>query len=921
MKISTHLPALAIFALFSCSAPHPPVQDRRGEGMEEDMQARRQWENERLADPATGRIPLGIRQKELAFAATLPSDANLHGLSGSNLRTSTTTWDFRGPWNVGGRTRALAIDVANENNILAGGVSGGMWRSTDGGVSWTRTTPLPGYPGVNAVAQDIRPGHQHVWYYLSGEAYGTSASGGGAFYLGDGMFKSLDSGVTWTSVTSTRSGTPHTFDNVWDVTWNVVTDPSDTVRDVVYAAVYDAIYRSTNGGTSWARVRGWAGTQSSSSYFTDVAVTSNGVVYCTLSSDGLNKGIWRSPDGTTYTSILPPGFPATYDRLAMGIDPNDENTVYFFGPTPGYGRMSTDFLGDTLWNSLWRYTYLSGTGTGAGGMWTDLSANLPGNIGVFNGMNTQGGYDVVVKVKPGAIAPVYLGGTNIFRSLTSFNDSLNTEVIGGYAPGAALPFVDEYPGHHPDQHVFAFLPSNPNVMYVGCDGGVSKTIDNMATPVVWNEMNDGYITSQFYTVALDHATTNDIVIGGLQDNGTYFTHTTNPTDPWVHSIDGDGSYCQIADSGRYYYFSKQNARMVKATVDTAGHMTAYRRFDPIGATGYRFINPFALDPNDNNIMYLAGGKRLWRNDSLDAIALTNQYDSISLGWTAFPDSVPLTDEYITALSVSTVPADRVYYGTNKGHVYRVNNARSQWASPVDITAVGNFPSGGYVSCLAVDPTDADKMLVVFSNYSVYSLFYTTDGGSNWFRVAGNLEQLSTGGGNGPSCRWAKILPVSNGTVTLVGTSTGLYATDALVHNGTVWVQQGANSIGSVVVDMIDARTTDGLVAVATHGNGMFSTHITNTGIITTVHNLPDAASTLKLYPNPVQTSLQASWTGAGGPARMEILNDMGQLVRRVSHPLDAGGHAEIGVADLPKGIYYLRMTTTERSLTRAFVKQ
>jgi hypothetical protein len=920
MKMTTRFPVLAILALFSCSPPHQPDQYRRGEGMEEDMQARRQWENERLADPATGKIPFGIRQKELAYAATLPTDASVSSAFGSNLRTTTNTWDFRGPWNVGGRTRALAIDVANENNILAGGASGGMWRSTDGGVSWTRTTPLPGYPGVNAIAQDVRPGHQNVWYYLSGEAYGTSASGGSAFYLGNGMYKSLDSGVTWTSVTSTVSGTPQSFDNVWDVTWNVVTDPSDTVREVVYAAVYDAIYRSTNGGTSWARVRGWAGTQSSSSYFTDVAVTTTGVVYCTLSSDGLYKGIWRSADGITYYGILPANFPVKYDRLAIGIDPNDENTVYFFGPTPGYGRMSFDYLGDTLWNSLWRYTYLSGTGSGTGGAWTDLSANLPGTIGLFNGLNTQGGYDVIVKVKPGAIAPVYIGGTNIFRSLTSFNDSLNTEVIGGYEIGATLPWVYEYPGHHPDQHAFAFLPSNPNVMYSAHDGGISKTLDNMATPVIWDDLNTGYITTQFYAVAMDHATTSDILTGGMQDNGSWCTVSASGQAPWVYTLTGDGCYTQIADSGSRYYFSKQNAKLVMETLDTAGAMTAYQRIDPAGGEGYIFVTPFRLDPNDNNRMYLAGGKRLWRNDSLSYIPLSNQYDSIAQGWTAFPDTTPLSAENITAVAVSKTPANRVYYGTNRGHVYRLDNAHSGTPAPVDITAAGTFPAAGYVSCLAIDPTDADKMMVVFSNYNIYSLFYTSDGGTNWDRVGGNLEQFSSGAGNGPSCRWATILPVSGGTVYLIGTSTGLYGTDTLIHNGTTWVQQGANTIGSVVVDMMDARMTDGLVAVATHGNGVFSEHITSPGQITTVRDLPGAAAGLKLYPNPVQAALQVSWPGGRGQARMEILNDMGQRVRQVSQALDAAGHAEIGVGDLPKGLYYLRMTTGRETIAKAFVK-
>ncbi|HMT30569.1 MAG TPA: flagellar basal body rod modification protein, partial [Bacteroidia bacterium] len=525
--IKTLMLVAAVIAMASCrqSSQNVATQSASSEGSM-NPSARMAWDLQRLSDPATGKIPPFIREKELAFAATLPNDA------GVSLRgTSAANWNFRGPWNVGGRTRAFAIDVSNENVLLAGAVSGGMWRSADGGANWNRVSPVNGYPGVNAIAQDTRAGHQNTWYYLSGEAYGTSASGGSAFYLGNGMYKSTDGGITWSSLSSTVSGTPQTFDNVWDATWNVVTDPGNLNQDVVYAATYDAIFKSVNGGNSWTMVRGNAGTQPTYSYYTDVAVSPTSVAYATLSSLGPQAGIWKSPGGTTWTNITHPGFPTVYDRLVIGIDPNNENIVYFFGPTPGFGKMGTDFQGDTLWTSLWKYD-----GSGAGGIWTDLSQNLPGNINMFNGMNTQGGYDAVVRVKPGNSNVVFLGGTNIFRSTSGFTDSTNTSVIGGYGIGATLPFVAEYPGHHPDQHMIAFLPSNPNVMFSANDGGVSKTDDNMASTVVWNKLNDGYISSQFYTVAIDHANTNDIIIGGLQDNGTFLTNNTKATSPWEHSI-------------------------------------------------------------------------------------------------------------------------------------------------------------------------------------------------------------------------------------------------------------------------------------------------------------------------------------------------------------------------------------------------
>ena len=913
---------ISIACIFlSCSRNTNTVQEKKtkthtGEA-ESEAGERVRWELKRLRDPATGRIPGMIREKELAYAATLPKANEL--FSNGNARTN-GAWDFRGPWNLGGRTRALAIDVSNQNVILAGGVSGGMWRSTDAGASWTRVSPVTGYPGVNAISQDTRPGHENTWYYLSGEAYGTSASGGGAFYLGNGMYKSTDGGITWTSLSNTVSGTPQTFDNVWDVTWNVATDPGNSSQSIVYAAAFDAIFKSSNGGSSWVRVKGAGGMQSTYSYFTDVAVSPTSVAYATLSSDGPQKGIWRATGTTSFVNIIPTNFPLNYDRLGIGIDPNNENYVYFFGPTPGYGKMSTDFLGDTLWNSLWKYEYVSGNGTGTGGIWTDLSSNLPGNIGVFNGMNTQGGYDVVVKVKPGNPNVIFLGGTNIFRSTSAFTDSTHTDVIGGYAPGAALPFVDEYPNHHPDQHAFAFLPADPNVMYVGCDGGVSRTMDNSLTPVVWEDMNNGYITSQFYTVTVDHGSLNDIVIGGLQDNGTYYTNSTNAQDPWVHSFDGDGSYCQIADGGSVYYFSKQQGKMAKTTVDANGAVTAYRRIDPIGAEGYQFINPYLLDPNNNNIMYLCAGKYMWRNDDLSGIPLSNQWDSISTNWVQFPDTLNSATESISAMAVSKNPANRLYYGTDEGSLYRIDNANTGIPTRTEITSA-SFPATGNVSCIAINPDDADKILVVFSNYSVYSLFYSEDGGTSWKHVAGNLEQNSSGTGNGPSLRWASILPVSDGTVYLVATSVGLFSTDTLIDNATVWSQQSPSGIGAAVVDMIDTRVTDGLVVVATHGSGLFSTHITSINDLNTSVPKNITALQLTVFPNPASAyvNINVPVEMENKSVRIRLTDELGRIIyNKIMNASSEPFH--IPLENTSSGIYYVQMESSGIKRSGIFMK-
>ena len=132
----------------------------------------------------------------------------------------------------------------------------------------------------------------------------------------------------------------------------------------------------------------------------------------------------------------------------------------------------------------------------------------------------------------------------------------------------------------------------------------------------------------------------------------------------------------------------------------------------------------------------------------------------------------------------------------------------------------------YVGCIAVDPRDASRLLVVYPNYELLSIFLSTDGGQSWTPVAGNLEEHRDGTGAGPSVRWAATLYVHDRPVYFAATSAGLFSATRLDGMNTVWVQEGAGTIGSVVVDMVDARHSDGYVAVGTHGNGVYTATVT-----------------------------------------------------------------------------------------------
>ena len=131
-------------------------------------------------------------------------------------------------------------------------------------------------------------------------------------------------GITWDSIPITADNNAAGSFNQWDFIWNIALDPSNNTEDELYCATYGSIHRSVDGGQSWTQMLGGG-----SAYYNNVEVTSTGVVYATLSSDGTDKGIWRSADGMSWNRIQPNTFPQTYGRAAIGINPSNENEIYF----------------------------------------------------------------------------------------------------------------------------------------------------------------------------------------------------------------------------------------------------------------------------------------------------------------------------------------------------------------------------------------------------------------------------------------------------------------------------------------------------------------------------------------------------------------------------------------------------------------
>ncbi len=863
------------------------------------------YEFNRLKDPKTGKIPEGIQAAERRFSKTIAIGDDMKK-SVTNMQKSATTsrfsyWKQRGPYNIGGRTRALAIDRTNEDIIFAGGVSGGLWRSRDAGASWRRVTTLKQLPSITAIVQDPRPGKHNIWYYGGGENIGNSASDGGAFYSGRGIYKSTNGGLTWKLLEGTTDDYIQ-YASPLEVVNSMVIDPTN---GYLYVGTIDGLHRSTDEGKTFEEVlaSGFSGD-------VEVAVTSKGQLYATIrSSADTNAGFHTSSNGTDWTAITPSSLPASIGRTVMGVNPSNEDEVYFFAQ-------------NTEEDSAVAFLLKYDAAKKVDSAWVDLSANLPFDLEFLGSLDPQDGYNMLVKVSPANPDMVFIGGTNIYRSLDGFTTPAGQESwVGGYRPDNSLAV---YTNHHPDQHALLFYPSNPNKVLSANDGGVFITEDITTVdggdipiePVGWTSLNNGYFTTQPHHISIDPSENNDAILAGFQDNGTWFTDTTDQTAFWKKEFGGDGSYSAIADNGRTHYVSSQQGKIFRFNLDEDGNEVSFARVQPAGVTGLAFIAPFVLDPNNDNIMYLPAGNRMWRNNNLDSIPVFSNALA-KVNWVGLPASDTPEGSVISALGVSKYPvANRLYYGTDKGQLYRIDNANIDDQQPVDIFTGKGLPEGN-ITDINVDPSNSDRVIVAFSNYRVPSLFLTNNGGETWTNISGNLEENPDGSGNGPSVRSTAFVGSSAGRFgasaqsVYVATSTGLYYTLGLRGERTRWNREPLR-IGNAVVEEVVSRG-DGFIAVGAHGNGTFSAKFP-------VFNKQPEATLSRTYllddlflaenSAPVEVSVAGLFESSiGAPIDIQFINSNEALVTatlendmiKITIAPDAKGKAAIGLIATSNG--------------------
>ena len=863
----------------------------RGENEKKSDVERGEYFFRMLRDPATNQIPPDIRRTELAFAQRLPKSEKVLFKTGAALGIS---WKEAGPRDVGGRTRAIGVDVNNSNIVLAGGITGGLWRSTDNGASWKLTTSVSDVQSVTSIAQDTRPGFTNTWYYSSGEFDGSGSDQGyRAYFFGGGVYKSTDDGNSWSLLPATQTSST-SWNSIFSFVTRIIVSP--TTGSVFLASNIGVISRSNDGGFSFSTVLGKWGDHN----WTDVVVNSNGDLVATLSTTPANTtplyapGVYKSTDnGSSWVNITPGTFPTTHQRSVIAFSPSLPNIVYVFTNTGQKVSGKEDLR-------LHKIDISNSTSQ-------DLSANLPVLNTGDGRLKTQGGYDMALAVHPTNPNIVLIAGTSLFRSFDGFAtqpSDARTNWIGGYHP---ISFF--YPNLHPDVHALIFDPNDPNKMWVGNDGGLSYTTDitttSYATYFPWQKKNNGYDVTQYYNLSVASAAKDSRLMGGTQDNGTpFFTFDGTNASASRDVTTGDGAYTYLG--ANFAYGETQNGDIIRLPYDNNGVPLLQNStgIKPSGATGMLFVNPFKVDAADENFLYYLAGNLLWRNNSAGI-------GDTTIGWSSINIGLPPGYNFST-LAVSQKNPNHVLYlgassSTDAPKVYKITNSTTSTTAQDISPALPEVSNGAYVHNIAVNPENGNEILVVHSNYNIIGLFYSTDGGNSYSAVEGNLQ-----GTGGPSIRSATILPTAQGTIYVVGTSIGVYSTTQLNGMNTVWKQEATNELGNVIVESVTSRESDGIIVAATHGRGAFIGTVSGGSAVADNSIQPTEYSLAQNYPNPFNPSTKISYSlPSSTKVNLKIFDATGREVESLVDGIQSAGNHEINfnAANLASGVYFYRIVT------------
>jgi hypothetical protein len=386
---------------------------------------------------------------------------------------------------------------------------------------------------------------------------------------------------------------------------------------------------------------------------------------------------------------------------------------------------------------------------------------------------------MALAVDPSNHQNVIAGGLNCY---TTTNGGATWIQISTWV-GSSLSYI------HADQQTAVW---NGSQVLVGSDGGIFYSSDGGAT---FTDRNVGLRLKQYYSCAM-HPTTTNYFLAGAQDNGV--NQLTNAGLGGATEVTGgDGAFVQIDQDQPQYQFGSYVYNQYRRSTDGGATWSSVNYSNSLG----QFINPTDYD-NVNNKMY-AGYSN-------------NQYlrwEDPQTGSTFTPITIAAFSGAVRNVSISPYTSNRVFFGTSSGKIVKVDNANVASPTATDITGTG-MP-GATVSCVAVG-TDDNNLIATYSNYGTNHIWVSTTGGGTggWTSITGNLPDIPV--------RWVIFYPEDN-TKAIIATEMGVYETNSINGASTVWTQDPSFPI--VRTDMLKYRKSDGTLAAATHGRGLWTANI------------------------------------------------------------------------------------------------
>ncbi len=626
-----------------------------------------------------------------------------------------TTWALIGPTNQtpsgggAGRINFIRFMPGNNNTIFAGAPAGGLWKSTDGGVTWNTNTDILAVIGCSDLA--INPANTNIMYLATGDR-----DAGDTYSVG--VLKSIDGGATWNTTGLTF------LVSAGETVNRILINP--TTPSTLIAFTSNGIYRTTDSGANWTHVvsiGNYVDAEFKPGDPTTVYTTSN--------------LFYKSTNGGTSFTQVSSGLSSSANRLAIAVTPANANYVYVVAANNsdfgllGFYQSTNSGAGFTLMNSTYDILGFSTNGSGGGG---------------------QGWYDLAIDASPLDANAVVVGGINTFK--TSNGGSTWSIHGAGYGANAKI---------HPDVHEVVFSPGT-STCFVGCDGGVFKTTNSGST---FSDLSDQLQIAQAYRLS-NSATNSNLTMSGWQDNGTNRCNAG----AWDEALGGDGMETIISwSSSQTMYGELYYGEIYKST--NGGNSFGNNPIVNTGGTAGTededgdWVTPYVQDPNTAATLYVGKSKLYKTTNSgtswtalgavtagsgkIKAIACAksnsqyiycakkDRFWVTTNGGTAFTDrtsGIPVSSASITYIAVSNTNADHVwvslsgYSAANK--VMYSSNAGVTWTNVT--TGLPNVPA----NCICYVNGSSANSLYCGTDIGVY---YRDDNSGSWIPYTDGLPNV------------------------------------------------------------------------------------------------------------------------------------------------------------------------------------